>query len=254
MLIRRLRTLPMLLAAAVVLCVFLGSCRTAKFTEVQPEAANPIETNIAFVNEAAYPEGSYAVVQGDTPRGIAAKLHIDYRLFANANGISEGTVLTPGYVLVVPKVRPRSDNLISEGGRIAAPPEAPAPKARVVASAPAPAASAPKAAPAQVAQPAPAADSGSSTVAWSGEMVVPVGADGIVKAVASGKVAEVHRGYPTLGDVVIIENQEKRQRAVYAGAFTPTVSAGALVNLGQPIASGARAGGVKVTKFVKLQH
>ena len=162
MLIRRLRTLPMLLAAAVVLCIFLGSCRTAKFAEVQPEVANPIETNIAFVNEAAYPEGSYTVVQGDTPRGIAAKLRIDYRLFANANGISEGTVLTPGYVLVVPKVRPRSDNLIGEGARVAAPPEAPAaPKARVVASVPAPAAtsaaaSAPKAAPAKAAQPAPA--------------------------------------------------------------------------------------------------
>ena len=92
------------------------------------------------------------------------------------------------------------------------------------------------------------------TVAWSGETTVPVEADGIVKAVAPGKVAEVHRGYPTLGDVVIIENQEKGQRAVYAGAFTPTVSAGASVSLGQPIASGAKAGGVKVTKFVKLQH
>ena len=82
------------------------------------------------------------------------------------------------------------------------------------------------------------ADSGAGDRGLVGsQKAVPIEADGIVKAVASGKVAEVHRGYPSLGDVVIIENQEKRQRAVYAGSFTPIVSAGASVNLGQPSGS-----------------
>jgi hypothetical protein len=238
MLIRRRFAIPALLAVAIVLCLFLGSCRTTKVSEPVPEA-NPIESNLAVINQAAYPEGSYTVVEGDTPRGIAAKLHVDYRLFAGANGLTEGSVLTPGYVLAVPKVSSRSDSFAGE--KTADGPIGLGEKSTVAK----PAASAAKPA---------AAPSGATTVAWSGENPVNIGSDGVVKAVSAGKVMEVHRAYPTLGDVVIIEDEVKGQRAVYAGTFTPIVSQGASVTVGQPIGEQAKAGGVKVTKFMKLQR
>ena len=62
-------------------------------------------------------------------------------------------------------------------------------------------------------------------------------------------VSEIYRGYPSLGDVVIIENEVSK--TIYAGAFTPAVVKGDTVVEGEVIARGARRGGVNVTRFPK---
>jgi murein DD-endopeptidase MepM/ murein hydrolase activator NlpD len=229
------------LAAIVGLTFVLASCQTptAASASSQDDRA---AAHIAQLNQAAYPEGCYTVQAGDTPRSIAARLGLDYSLFANANGITEKTVLTPGWVLVVPKVERRTDQQPLAAGAPGAGPKA----SEVPQSASSQWTTAPAKPPA-----AKGATPADQMMTWTSVTGAPITGDGRVNAISAGKVTEVHRGYPTLGDVVIIENQDSTERAVYAGRFTPVVAVGQAVNPGQQIGKDGRPGGVKVTRFMK---
>jgi len=225
---------------------FAVSCRDTS-TRVASSQRDPIARQVGLLNQAAYPEGSYTVQAGDAPRAVAAKLGVDYTLFASTNGISENTPLTPGSVLVVPKVRERTDSFQESPAptRGAAPQPVKIPAAAAVAPSSTAASSA-------AGRKSPAAKSASpaATISWTSTTGAPTTPDGKMSAISQGRVTEVHRGYPSLGDVVIIENQDKTERAVYAGSFTPIVAKGQAVNAGQQIGADARPGGVKVTRFM----
>jgi murein DD-endopeptidase MepM/ murein hydrolase activator NlpD len=234
------------LAAMTCFLFFATSCRDTS-TRVAPPEQDPVARQIDLLNRAAYPEGSYTVQKGDTPRAIASKLGVDYPVFASTNGISENTPLTPGSVLVVPKVSERTDSFAVPPGAVQGVVPQPVKISSAMAGAP-PSNAAPAVAAAKqpIARPAPAA----ASISWTSTTGAPTTPDGTMSAISTGRVTEVHRGYPSLGDVVIIENQDKTERAVYAGSFTPIVAKGQAVNAGQQIGTNARPGGVKVTRFM----
>jgi hypothetical protein len=170
----------------------------------------PLEDEVKTINTAAYPEGSYRVKPGDTPKAVAAGLGVDFAIFAEMNGVEETTVLKPGDLLVVPRVAYRTDARPEGRGVVATAPVAP-PQAGV------------------------------------GDKIV--GSDGLVRALSAGTVTGVFRKYTSLGDVVIIENEN--ERVVYSGAFEPAVAKGATVRAAGLIGTGARPGGVKARFFDK---
>ncbi len=189
----------------VMMVAVLLSCQPApRHTRDEAPRQSAIATEVATVNLAAYPEGTYTVVAGDTPRIIAAKLGIDYESLVDANGMTDKTVLQPGDVLVAPKVAPRNATLSTAGAR--GPQEGASAAAQVVDAA------------------------------------------GNVRAIAAGVVSEVHRGYPGLGDVVIIENDA--EKVIYSGTFTPSVAKGAAASVGSIIGR-AVVGKITATSFAK---
>ena len=213
-------------AAAVTLAALAAlflSCQGASRVGPPPQVARAgsIAPELAEINTAAYPEGTYTVVKGDTPHGVAAKLGIDYTLFSTTNGIYENTVLVPGTLLVVPRVVLRNARMPVTDART------PASGAGTDSVVPTPStASVTQAPPVQV-----------------------VASDGVVHAVSTGTVTAVHREYPGLGTAVIIESDV--ETVIYGGAFTPAVEKGARVSAGTVIGTGGTPDGVKATRFPK---
>lgn len=208
------------LFAAVLLggCVTAWSCRGDR-QGLDVEYIYPLEREVALLNTAAYPEGSYGVAAGDTLWGVAAKLNVDVEMLATANGLSTGSKLAAGDILVVPRVTPRGDNLIispSAGPAANGAPEGPQ--------------EIPGVGPLQRKKPL-------------------VGPDGLLRAIAGGTVTGVFRRYTSLGDVVIIENDKKR--IVYSGGFKPVTAKGCTVKAGDIIASGANPKNVQARVFAK---
>ena len=225
------RTAPLIVAVlASLVPLVLFSCRTTLNSRVKEDEQRSIVPQIELLNTAAYPEDTYMVVQGDTPRSISTKLAVEYSLLVQANDLTAKSVLKPGQLLVIPRVRPRSSDPFLR----------PAPS-RAYADAAPPAATSP-ASTSSSAKPSgvrPSGPASASTARASG---------GDVKAVAAGVVKEIHRGYPNLGDVVIIESES--EKVIYSGAFTPAVVPGEVVAEGASIAGGA-SGAVRTTRFPK---
>ncbi|MCD6404971.1 MAG: LysM peptidoglycan-binding domain-containing protein [Planctomycetes bacterium] len=182
------------------------------------EYVYPLEQEVALLNTAAYPEGSYRVAPGDTLRRVAVRLNVDIEMLAAANGLSPGSKLTAGDVLVVPRVAPRGDNPIPPGAGPAAAGK-------------------------------PAGPHPTPEVGLAEREKPLVGADGILRAIAAGTVTAVFRGYTSLGDVVIIESAEKR--IVYSGSFEPVTAKGCTVNAVDIIAVRAKPESVKARIFTK---
>jgi septal ring factor EnvC (AmiA/AmiB activator) len=59
----------------------------------------------------------------------------------------------------------------------------------------------------------------------------------------------VHRGYPGLGDVVIIESDA--EKVIYSGTFAPAVSQGVAVSAGDVIATRVVGRTVRVSHFAR---
>ncbi len=190
-----------------------ASC-TPRVEYVGTEFVYPLEDEARQINTVADPSGTYTVVRGDTPRSAAAKLGVDFDLFARTNGITAESRLEPGTLLVVPRI-----GTAKEPYAAARTPYRPA----VETSPPPPVAPKPP--------------------------EVLVDASGAVRAASAGTVSGVFRDYPSLGDVVIIEND--REKAVYSGRFEPRVLKGARVSAGDVIAGGADRASVKVRFFLK---
>jgi LysM repeat protein len=213
------KTAPLvILALSSLLPLALFSCRTTLNSRVKHEDQRSIVPEIELLNTAAYPEETYTVLKGDTPRSIAEKMRVEYSLLVQANDLTAKSVLKPGQLLVIPRIRPRSSDPFIRQAPSRAYAEAGPPPPRPAA-----------------AQPARAA-------------VTSQTAGGEVRAVAPGTVTEIHRGYPNLGDVVIIEGGS--EKVVYSGAFTPAVAPGEVVTEGAPIATGA-SGPARTTRFAK---
>jgi len=219
------------LCAAVSVLFAVASCRT---TEVQTVQAAPeqrsIIPEIETIDLAAYPEGAYTVRSGDTPRGIAVRLGMDYNLLSGANGFKDDTVLKPGETIIVPRVAARSGFpaggaaagaggiVVRRGARTSGEaPGAPAPQARAP----------------QVRAP---------------EVRASVSSDGKVRCGSAGTVSAVYRRYPGLGDVVIMESET--EKVICSGTFTPSVAKGDEVPAGGVIGTAA-VGGVKESRFSK---
>jgi len=206
------RTIRGLIVSLPMCLLFLASCQPPELYIPPPQEPASIAPEMELANTAAYPEGSYVVKAGDTPRGIAARLAIDYDVLARANGFTDETVLVPGYLIVVPRVALRTPDL---PGRAAARPKgAPDPGGRV-----------------------------------ETQLKVEVDPSGRLKAASGGTVTAVHRGYPALGDVVIIENDV--EKIIYSGEFTPSVAKGSVVSVGDSIASGVKENSARATRFRK---
>jgi LysM repeat protein len=171
------------------------------------EAPPSIGPEMELANTAAYPEGSYVVRSGDTLKGIAAKLGVDYTTLLHANGFTDTTVVKAGEVIIVPKVALRSPGDATVSGAVRS---APLSETRVEAK----------------------PDS-----------------SGRVLAVSAGTVTAVHRAYPGLGDVVIIESDA--EKVIYGGAFAPSVVKGVAVSAGEAIGKAPRRGRVDVSRFPK---
>ncbi len=189
--------------------LFLLSCTGAR-QHTYYQYYYPLEREIAAINEVAYPEGLYTVVAGDTPSSVAARLDVPPNVLYEANAIEAGSTLSVGEVLVVPRPASAPARMGAHGARVDLP--------------------------------------GGRSDAPAGRVAI-VGESGAVYALSAGRVIGVHRQYPSLGDVVIIETQ--RQRVVYSGAFTPTVEPGSEVGAGEVIGEGAREGGVTARSFDK---
>jgi len=200
-----------MLPAALLVALAAFSCVPSRSVESLPSPEAPsLAPEVDELNLAAYPESSYTVKAGDTPATIAARLGIDPVLLAKANDFKPDTVLKPGDLIIVPKVADRN-----------------------------PAAPAVSRSPLSSAQP--------SAVASKPVSVSIV--DGRLRAISAGTVAEVHTGYPGLGDVVIIESDA--EKVIYSGTFAPAVSKGADVSAGDVIATQVEGRTVRVSHFAR---
>lgn len=108
----------LLLCAAVGVVAGLGASCEPRRPYERTVLVYPLEREVELLNTAAYPLGAYTVAPGDTARGIAGKLGVDYEVFAAFNGIDEKTVLRPGDVLVVPAVALRAGGVQAVQARV----------------------------------------------------------------------------------------------------------------------------------------
>jgi len=167
----------------------------------------PLEQEVARINRVSYPEDSYTVQPGDTPAGVAAKLDVPADILYENNAIDADTKLAAGDVLVIPRTKEPAQTRAGRG-----------------------------------APGAPVSENGSDT---AGRLLVSP--SGALRAVSAGRVIAVYRKYTSLGDVVIIDDGQRR--VVYSGDFEPVVVKGAEVRAGDLIGSGAAPEGVKARFF-----
>jgi lipoprotein NlpD len=208
---------------------------------------------------------SYTVASGDTLASIAARMGVSTLALAHANGIDPDARLMPGTVLKrpdpadMPRARP-SVRRDAPAVRTAPPPR----------TAPVPRSATPR--PTPVPPPPPPPDPGAPALAWptSGAVIAPFGTrvhghagNGIdlvafagmtVRAAAAGEVVFAGTEPERYGQLIVIDHGHG-WASVYAYLGRVTITAGAHVRAGEPIARIGTSGEVhKPTLHFELRH